>query len=382
MYTLLVSFYLGLAERWIVFFNEQWLDYFNMINSIFILYAFKSFFQRVLNTRVYFKDQTRWMDYFVLVAAILVVFQLFVPNSLVLLLFSRAVFALIIAIVFYCTQNNPELTQIQYQLLQVSLISLGLAGLSITIRDFYFHKSISFVWVGVLLFVVHILSYSMAVLYRVKKLKDKNEALWKDIRHVKTELIEAHLLGVKEEKSRILKDLQTNVILEIDHLLEIAKDKKLEFAGSLATIRDDTLQVSMALKPNNRRNSQHDFMNHLQQLVNDYNSERTNYRLSFFNAKVSLNEAQENHVFKIIQEAFNNIEKYAEASEVEVQVLQNNDNFILSIEDNGVGFHPKQEYDGIGLLNMKNRVTDMNGTFNVSSEKGKGTSIIISLITT
>ncbi len=381
VYTLLVSFYLGLTERWIVFFNEQWMGYFNIINSVFILYAFKSFFQKVLNTLVYFKLQHRWMDFLFLIAVGLVFLQLLNPHSMVLILSSRVIFALVIALVFYCITNNPELTQVQYYLLKVSIISLIFAGISMTLRNLSFEGSINFVLIGVLLFVFHILTYSMAVLYRIKKLSDKNESLWKDIRQVKTELMEAHFAGVKEEKLRILKELRTGVISEIDQIVDLSKGRNLDWAATLATLRDDTLQVSIALNPNRRKNSDSNFMGRLQKLIMDYKSEKTNFKLTFFNSEVGLNEGQESHVFKIIQEAFNNIEKYAKASEVELQVLQSEESFILSVEDNGVGFDPKREMDGIGLTNMKNRVLEMNGTFNVSSIKGKGTSIIISVVT-
>ena len=166
-----------------------------------------------------------------------------------------------------------------------------------TIGNIVLKGLINFVWMGVLLFVFHILTYSMAVLYRIKKLSDKNESLWRDIRQVKTTLIEAHFTGVKEEKSRILKELQGGVISEIDQILAVSEGENLDWAASLKTLREDTLEVSIDLKPNRRMGSSSNFIDQLQNLILEYRSENTNFKLTFLNSEVVLNEGQQSHVF-------------------------------------------------------------------------------------
>jgi signal transduction histidine kinase len=53
----------------------------------------------------------------------------------------------------------------------------------------------------------------------------------------------------------------------------------------------------------------------------------------------------------------------------------------LEIEDNGKGFSTKSqdELNGNGLLNIRHRVSELNGEFNVKSTAGKGTTIEITL---
>jgi len=52
---------------------------------------------------------------------------------------------------------------------------------------------------------------------------------------------------------------------------------------------------------------------------------------------------------------------------------------ILSIRDNGKGFNPDNlEFPGNGLVNMKKRMKDIRGTFNITSVMGEGTIIEIS----
>ncbi len=86
-----------------------------------------------------------------------------------------------------------------------------------------------------------------------------------------------------------------------------------------------------------------------------------------------------------MQEAFNNISKYAHATRVTVRLTHNKDNTLganhisLIIEDNGRGFSPTQKSDGIGLLGMRERAIAMGGEFKLISSRGNGTRIEVKL---
>jgi signal transduction histidine kinase len=81
------------------------------------------------------------------------------------------------------------------------------------------------------------------------------------------------------------------------------------------------------------------------------------------------------NVYRIIQEAFNNINKYANATKIGL-ILDTEDDFLhLEINDNGIGFNEKKVKNGIGLKNMKSRIEAMKGEISIISEKGKGTLI-------
>jgi signal transduction histidine kinase len=49
----------------------------------------------------------------------------------------------------------------------------------------------------------------------------------------------------------------------------------------------------------------------------------------------------------------------------------------MNIEDNGVGFDVKNEYEGNGLRNMQNRMHSINGSINIECVPGSGTKIKI-----
>ena len=86
-------------------------------------------------------------------------------------------------------------------------------------------------------------------------------------------------------------------------------------------------------------------------------------------------------LFRITQEATNNIGKYARADSVYVGLRKVNGTIELSIQDNGEGFDPEAlssreiSKRGLGLSSMKERVEFSGGSFSIDSAKGKGTVI-------
>lgn len=76
--------------------------------------------------------------------------------------------------------------------------------------------------------------------------------------------------------------------------------------------------------------------------------------------------------YRILQEAFQNINKYAEAKNVFVTFAKLNSSIELKIEDDGIGFNYLKKKKGIGLGNMSTRINSSGGTMTVKSEIGKG----------
>jgi signal transduction histidine kinase len=90
-------------------------------------------------------------------------------------------------------------------------------------------------------------------------------------------------------------------------------------------------------------------------------------------------------IFRIIQEAINNVIKHAQASVVEVILYFNFSQLDVSIVDNGIGFCKEtieQTIDAdskAGLNNMKKRAAIFNGKMTIESELQKGTKIMVSI---
>jgi len=92
-----------------------------------------------------------------------------------------------------------------------------------------------------------------------------------------------------------------------------------------------------------------------------------------------LDKKFETYLYRIIQEALNNIIKHSKATEAVISLNEKNEKLILSIKDNGVGNTIKelQSLKGNGLNNMKDRAALLGGKLEIRGETGKGTEIYV-----
>ncbi|MDR5694406.1 MAG: GAF domain-containing sensor histidine kinase [Armatimonadota bacterium] len=89
----------------------------------------------------------------------------------------------------------------------------------------------------------------------------------------------------------------------------------------------------------------------------------------------------ETAIFRIIQEALNNVVKHAQASKVRVEVHYNQAEVRVSVTDNGKGFNVgailarSDGGRGVGLLGMQERASLLGGKFSIASAPGRGTRV-------
>lgn len=93
------------------------------------------------------------------------------------------------------------------------------------------------------------------------------------------------------------------------------------------------------------------------------------------------NTQQSVALFRIIQEALNNVAKHSKATEVKITVTQKAENLTLMIMDNGIGFDEKHKKnpDSYGLIGMNERVFLLDGELLISSKLNNGTTIKITM---
>jgi signal transduction histidine kinase/ligand-binding sensor domain-containing protein len=82
-------------------------------------------------------------------------------------------------------------------------------------------------------------------------------------------------------------------------------------------------------------------------------------------------------LFRIAQEALGNASKYSAAKKVEVRLTRADGRVRLSVSDDGVGCDPNQtgKSGGLGVINMRERVLQLKGTFEFDSAPGRGTTV-------
>lgn len=87
-------------------------------------------------------------------------------------------------------------------------------------------------------------------------------------------------------------------------------------------------------------------------------------------------------LFRIVQELLNNIVKHAEATIIEIVIQYEAEKLMITVHDNGKGFdhsHHQLSNNGLGLLNMQNRIRLIKGAIYFESEPQKGTTVTIEL---
>jgi PAS domain S-box-containing protein len=86
-------------------------------------------------------------------------------------------------------------------------------------------------------------------------------------------------------------------------------------------------------------------------------------------------------LFRILQEALNNVVKHAEATAVKIHVNIYENKLILEIQDNGIGFdeNHKIRQDSYGMIGMKERVILLEGELIITGKPGKGTCVRVEM---
>ena len=92
-----------------------------------------------------------------------------------------------------------------------------------------------------------------------------------------------------------------------------------------------------------------------------------------------INQIIKANLYRIIQEALQNIIKHAQAKNVSLFFNVDKLKLVLEIKDDGIGFDTKQKPRGIGMRNMTSRIKKLNGEFTVLSKPTKGTLLTIQI---
>ena len=86
----------------------------------------------------------------------------------------------------------------------------------------------------------------------------------------------------------------------------------------------------------------------------------------------------ENTIYRLVQEALSNVAKHADAHRVAVEAADAGV-VTIKVSDDGVGFAVGGETAGFGLMGMRERVSLLDGTLEISSEPGRGTTVTVCL---
>jgi signal transduction histidine kinase len=120
-------------------------------------------------------------------------------------------------------------------------------------------------------------------------------------------------------------------------------------------------------------------------LVDNFKQESgINARVDIIGDNQNVNKKITVLIFRIVQEALNNAKRYSKATDVRVTLVFTNKIIRATIKDNGQGFEIPRDYEALmmqegklGLIGVQQRTQALNGTINIHSEMGRGTTISV-----
>lgn len=193
----------------------------------------------------------------------------------------------------------------------------------------------------------------------------------------------------ERERQRIASDLHDGVgqllssaLLSLNTLLKkvpIAANERPQAERTVALVTEsynEVRSISHQMVPNALLKS--GLVASVRDFLDTLNSDELAVSLSVSGMSDPLNEQTETFVYRILQEAVNNVVKSARASKLNVQLVKDAEGLQLSVEDNGAGFNVNAaKAKGMGLQNIATRVNFLKGTLDIDSAPGRGTVMVI-----
>ncbi|NCP02229.1 MAG: PAS domain-containing protein [Deltaproteobacteria bacterium] len=227
--------------------------------------------------------------------------------------------------------------------------------------------------------------------------KQAEEALRRNEADIRT-LTQSLMLGAEEEKRHLAQDLHDEfgqVLCAFQLGVEMLRDHTYGGAEQYAGHCERLLSMAARLEVDLRHMCDHlrpvmlDDLGlvaalkwHLEQFAAQNPQVKTRFKGEELNLQLS--QQTEIALYRICQEALNNVSKYAKAQQVEVVLQCVNDQLQLAIRDNGVGLsiedcQPQGVGRSMGLLGMRERAATAGGNLRVVSAPGTGTTVEVHL---
>lgn len=193
--------------------------------------------------------------------------------------------------------------------------------------------------------------------------------------------------GQEIERERIAKDLHdslggllSTIKLKVDNLGLGTNGKSDEERKSTTDLIDaavsEVRSISQNLQPGAL--SRLGLIPAINDLVNRYEIEGgPEITFQHFDIPTKMDQQVALGIYRIVQEILTNAIKHARASEILVQLNMEQDNIVIHVEDDGVGFETNESYSGMGMENIKSRVNYLKGSMEIDSRRDQGTSYLI-----
>ncbi len=225
---------------------------------------------------------------------------------------------------------------------------------------------------------------------RTKSMKQQRElynlAIEKEKQHAKIATLTALLDGQEQERSRLARDLHdglggllSGTKIQLSNLNnKISTDNKAEMTKSIEHLDnavDELRRVAHNLMPDLLL--KYGLEEALKEYASRMSTDQLDIDVQFLGYTNTLVQDKQLLVYRIIQELVNNALKHADPKQIIIQLVENTDSYLVTIEDDGCGFDlaQVQQSKSAGLHNIQSRVQFLKGELHFHSERNLGTSI-------
>jgi len=267
-----------------------------------------------------------------------------------------------------------------------NIASLWIAAYFLVISTFIF------ITVGVDGFVAisfYVVAYAICgvfghILQQADLARQHNQQLIEELKATQQKLQE---LAVVDERNRLARDLHDSVkqqVFAISMQLSAARTALSETDKAYQPVTEaeqlaqqagtELTTLISALRPPSLESKS--LTDAIKEYVNEWSRQNHIEVQLKIDSAIVVDQQVEQALFRVLQEALANVARHSKADRVGVELKSENNEIMLTIEDNGVGFDAKQTAKGIGLHSMQERLITINGKVDVISERSKGTRVV------
>lgn len=240
---------------------------------------------------------------------------------------------------------------------------------------------------GIILFLIMIgyLLYFFTV-YQKKKKKYQSEQL--ELKKSYEQLILKVQLEVQEQTfQQIGKELHDNVgqLLSTSRMLIGLTERELQNPPDTLLTANATLAQAihelrtLAKSMDKEWLERFSFLENIQTMIERINAGKMIHAELIQETTLPLNSEQQIILYRTVQEAIQNVIKHADATHMRIEILKEEEGYLITVSDDGKGFDAHTVAGNMGLNNMRHRIALLSGSISYNSIKEKGTTVTIRL---
>lgn len=230
--------------------------------------------------------------------------------------------------------------------------------------------------------VFEIMFLSVGIAWQIRVAEKQRLVLNDKVARLENENLRAYIKGTEKERARVAMELHDAIgsrLSQLSRNVDSEQVEKISVKKEIKTILQKVRHIFHKLSPSGL--SLFGLTKVVDQMVAEMNTKSTTqYAFQALDIPENMPEDIAIQFYRIIQESIQNIEKHSAAENAEIQLIGQDNQIVLTIDDDGTGFIPEQSSsNGIGLYNIKKRVAYFGGELSISSKPGHGVQMVITM---